>query len=96
MNTTTPEPRPPRDAVSVPATVGDGGVLPEYASPNAAGADLRASEAVEIAPGSRHAVATGLRLQLPPGHVVPVISSDESCEVPAQRLIEHMITLAGT
>ena len=53
----------------VPATVGAGGVLPAYASPDAAGADLRASEAVEILPGDRHAVATGLRLQLPPGHV---------------------------
>jgi len=53
----------------VPATVGDGRVLPEYASPDAAGADLCASETVEILPGDRHAVATGLRLQLPPGHV---------------------------
>jgi dUTP pyrophosphatase len=69
MNTPTPGPPPPRDAVSVSVTVGDGAVLPRYASPAAAGADLCASEATEIAPGGRHAVATGLRLQLPPGHV---------------------------
>jgi dUTP pyrophosphatase len=53
----------------LPAHVGDGGSLPEYASAQAAGADLRASEAVEIAPGGRAAVPTGVRLQIPPGHV---------------------------
>ena len=52
-----------------PALVDAGGSLPEYASAGAAGADLRASEAVEIAPGGRAAVPTGLRLQIPPGHV---------------------------
>ena len=31
--------------------------------------------------------------EVPPGHVVRVTSSDETCEVPAARLIEHMITL---
>jgi len=59
----------PRDALPVPATVADGGALPAYGSPAAAGADLRASEAVEILPGDRHAVATGIKLELPPGHV---------------------------
>jgi len=49
--------------------VGPGGALPEYASAAAAGADLRASEAVELAPGARAAVATALRLEIPPGHV---------------------------
>ncbi len=47
----------------------EGGLLPEYASEGAAGADLRASEALEIAPGGRAAVPTGLRLAIPPGHV---------------------------
>jgi dUTP pyrophosphatase len=51
------------------ALVGEGGSLPEYASAGSAGADLRASEAVEIAPGARAAVPTGVRLQIPPGHV---------------------------
>jgi dUTP diphosphatase len=49
--------------------VGPGGALPEYASAAAAGADLRASEAALLAPGARAAVATALRLEIPPGHV---------------------------
>jgi dUTP diphosphatase len=53
-------------SIGVPA---EGGLLPEYASEGAAGADLRASEALEIAPGGRAAVPTGLRLAIPPGHV---------------------------
>jgi dUTP pyrophosphatase len=64
--------RSPREAApspSVPAHVDDGGALPTYASAGAAGADLRASEAVEIAPGGRAAVPTGLKLQIPAGHV---------------------------
>jgi len=59
----------PRAPVPLPALVDADGSLPEYASAGAAGADLRASEAVEIAPGGRAAVPTGLRLQIPPGHV---------------------------
>lgn len=53
----------------LPALLGEGASLPEYASAGAAGADLRASEPVEIAPGARAAVPTGVRLQIPPGHV---------------------------
>jgi dUTP pyrophosphatase len=45
------------------------GALPEYATPGAAGADLRAAEAVSIPAGGRVAVATGLHLEIPPGHV---------------------------
>ena len=55
--------------VPIPALVDTGGSLPEYASAGAAGADLRASEAVEIVPGGRAAVPTGVRVQIPPGHV---------------------------
>jgi dUTP pyrophosphatase len=55
--------------VFLPALVDAGGSLPEYASAGAAGADLRASEAIEIVPGGRAAVPTGVRLQIPPGHV---------------------------
>lgn len=55
-----------RSSLGVPV---EGGLLPEYASEGAAGADLRASEALEIAPGGRAAVPTGLRLAIPPGHV---------------------------
>jgi len=53
----------------VPVLLDAGGALPAYASAGAAGADLRASEALEIAAGSRAAVATGVRLEIPPGHV---------------------------
>lgn len=49
--------------------VGAGGSLPEYGSPGAAGADLRASEPLVILPGERAAVPTALRLEIPPGHV---------------------------
>jgi dUTP diphosphatase len=55
--------------VPLPTLVGAGGSLPEYSSAGAAGADLRASEAVEIPPGARAAVPTGVRLQIPSGHV---------------------------
>jgi dUTP pyrophosphatase len=57
------------DRVRLPVEAGEGGVLPEYASAGAAGADLRASGAVEIPPGGRAAVPTAVRLQIPPGHV---------------------------
>jgi dUTP pyrophosphatase len=58
--------------VALEVSVDGSGTLPEYASDGAAGADLRASEALVIAPGGRQAVATGLRLSLPPGHVALV------------------------
>jgi len=58
--------------VVIDVTVEGRGALPEYASAGAAGADLRASEAVTLPPGGRQAVATGLRLALPPGHVALV------------------------
>lgn len=45
------------------------GALPEYASAAAAGADLRAREAFDLAPGARAAVSTGVHVQIPPGHV---------------------------
>ncbi len=42
--------------------------LPRYETAGAAGLDLRADEAVELAPGERRLVPTGLALELPPGH----------------------------
>jgi dUTP pyrophosphatase len=45
------------------------GALPDYATEGAAGADLRAAEAVTLAPGGRAAVATGIAIEIPPGHV---------------------------
>jgi len=46
-----------------------GEALPEYASGGAAGADLRASGPVVIPPGGRAIVPTGLRIEIPAGHV---------------------------
>ena len=45
-----------------------GTLLPEYSSLGAAGADLYANEALTLGPGERAAVATGLRIEIPPGH----------------------------
>ena len=45
------------------------GELPAYASEGAAGADLRAAEDVTLAPGTRAAVATGVHVEIPAGHV---------------------------
>jgi dUTP pyrophosphatase len=43
--------------------------LPAYAHPGDAGADLVAAEDVEIAPGGRQCVRTGLAIALPEGYV---------------------------
>jgi dUTP pyrophosphatase len=45
------------------------GAVPRYGSDAAAGADLHAAEAVVLGPGERAAVATGIHVELPPGHV---------------------------
>ncbi|PYQ43450.1 MAG: dUTP diphosphatase [Acidobacteria bacterium] len=45
------------------------GVLPEYATEGAAGADLRAAEAITLPTGGRAAVATGLFVEIPAGYV---------------------------
>jgi dUTP pyrophosphatase len=49
--------------------VAGAGALPEYATEGAAGADLRAAEAITLPPGHRAAVATGISVEIPPGHV---------------------------
>jgi dUTP pyrophosphatase len=46
--------------------------LPDYATDGAAGMDVVAAEDVAIAPGGRHAVATGLALAIPPGYEIQV------------------------
>ena len=43
--------------------------LPAYAHPGDAGADLVAAEDVELAPGARRLVRTGVAVALPEGHV---------------------------
>ena len=47
-------------------------VLPAYAHPGDAGMDVRSVEALEIAPGSRALVRTGLVMALPPGYEAQV------------------------
>ena len=46
--------------------------LPAYATDGAAGMDVLAAEDVTLAPGGRHAVATGLAVAIPPGFEIQV------------------------
>lgn len=51
---------------------GVGLALPAYATAGAAGMDVLSAEDVTIAPGARHAVATGLALAIPAGYEIQV------------------------
>ena len=51
---------------------GQGLPLPAYASEGAAGMDIVSAEDVVIAPGARHAVATGLAVAIPHGFEIQV------------------------
>lgn len=46
--------------------------LPAYATDGAAGMDVLSAEDVTLAPGARHAVATGLAVAIPPGFEIQV------------------------
>lgn len=46
--------------------------LPAYATHGAAGMDVLAAEEVTIAPGGRHAVATGFAVAIPEGYEIQV------------------------
>ena len=46
--------------------------LPAYATPGAAGMDVVAAEDIDLAPGARHAVATGFAMAIPAGYEVQV------------------------
>nr|WP_274638333.1 dUTP diphosphatase [Microbacterium bovistercoris] len=48
-------------------------VLPAYAHPGDAGADLVSTEALRLGPGERALVGTGVRIALPDGHVAFVV-----------------------
>lgn len=50
----------------------DGLDLPRYATDGAAGMDVVSAEDVTLAPGARHAVATGLAMAIPPGYEIQV------------------------
>ena len=51
---------------------GAGLPLPSYASDGAAGLDVVAAEDLTLAPGQRHAVATGFAIAIPEGYEVQV------------------------
>lgn len=51
---------------------GEGLDLPRYATSGAAGMDILSAEDVTLAPGARHAVATGLAVAIPTGYEVQV------------------------
>lgn len=51
---------------------GAGLPLPAYATTGAAGMDVVSAEDVTLAPGARHAVATGLALAIPEGFEIQV------------------------
>ncbi|CDO35647.1 MULTISPECIES: dUTP diphosphatase [Novosphingobium] len=61
--------------VPVPIKVlphGEGLPLPAYATSGAAGMDVVSAEDVTIAPGARHAVATGIAVAIPQGFEIQV------------------------
>ena len=51
---------------------GEGLPPPAYATAGAAGMDVVAAEDLVLAPGARHAVATGFAIAIPPGYEVQV------------------------
>jgi len=51
---------------------GEGLPLPAYATAGAAGLDVVAAEELTLAPGARHAVATGFAMAIPEGFEVQV------------------------
>lgn len=53
----------------VPVVLSQAAHLPSYALPGDAGADLRCTADVTLAPGERMLVGTGVRVALPEGHV---------------------------
>jgi dUTP pyrophosphatase len=66
-------PLPERVAVQVKRLPhGQGLELPRYATDGAAGMDVLSAEDVTLEPGSRHAVATGLAVAIPPGYEIQV------------------------
>jgi len=67
----------------------EGLALPAYATAGAAGMDVLAAEDVTLAPGARHAVATGFALAIPEGYEIQVR--------PRSGLaLKHGITLPNT
>ena len=72
-----PMPPPPRMGNPVAVKIrrlphGEGLALPAYATAGAAGMDILSAEDVTLAPGKRHAVATGFAVAIPPGYEIQV------------------------
>ncbi|MCW5946072.1 MAG: dUTP diphosphatase [Fimbriimonadales bacterium] len=61
---------PTRLRVAISAETPD--CIPQYATDLASGMDLRANECVEIPPGGRVAVGTGIRIAVPEGYEAQV------------------------
>ena len=51
---------------------GEGLPLPQYATEGAAGMDVVSAEDLDLMPGQRHAVATGLTVAIPHGYEIQV------------------------
>ena len=51
---------------------GEGLPLPAYATSGAAGMDVVSAEDMTLAPGARHAVATGLAMAIPQGYEIQI------------------------
>ena len=67
----------PKPSPDIPVRVqrlphGEGLALPAYATAGAAGMDVLSAEDVTLAPGARHAVATGLAVAIPAGFEIQV------------------------
>jgi dUTP pyrophosphatase len=72
MNSTDAHPLNPIEIAIRRLPNGGGLPLPAYASDGAAGMDVVAAESLTIRPGTRHAVATGFAMAIPPGYEVQV------------------------
>jgi dUTP pyrophosphatase len=53
--------------ISMPVVLDDGAQLPQYQTEGSAGMDLVSTEPVELAPGERKLVGTGIRVAIPVG-----------------------------
>jgi dUTP pyrophosphatase len=58
--------------LEVQIKLGEGAILPRYATPGAAGFDIAANEQVTIEPGETKLVGTGLFFEIPEGYELQV------------------------
>jgi dUTP pyrophosphatase len=63
----------PRDVSNSVEVLISSATVPEYSHPGDAGADLVAAESVELLPGERATVGTGVSIALPDGYVAFVV-----------------------